>query len=42
MLGIRRSVLPPVSTVDRIVEMAPDLLDKVEKYFDKKEEKETL
>ena len=34
--------VPPVSTVDRIVEMAPDLLDKVEKYFDKKEEKETL
>ena len=34
--------VPPVSTVDRIVEMAPDLLDKVEKYFDKKEEKENL
>ena len=34
--------VPPVSTVDRIVEMAPDLLDKVEKYFDKKETKETL
>ena len=31
---------PPVTTVDRIVEMAPDLMDKVEKYFDKKEEKE--
>ena len=30
----------PVSTVDRIVEMVPDLMDKVEKYFDKKEEKE--
>ena len=29
---------PPVSTVDRIVEMAPDLMDKVEKYFDKKKE----
>ena len=34
--------VPPVSTVDRIVEMTPDLLDKVEKYFDKKEAKETL
>ncbi|WP_369282260.1 GerW family sporulation protein [Oscillibacter sp. GMB15532] len=32
--------LPPVSTVDRLVEMAPDILDKVEKYFDKKKEKE--
>ena len=33
---------PPVTTVDRIVEMAPDLMDKVEKYFDKKDAKETL
>ncbi|MEA4993440.1 putative spore protein YtfJ [bioreactor metagenome] len=32
--------LPPVSTVDRLVDMAPDILDKVEKYFDKKKEKE--
>ncbi len=32
--------LPPASTVDRLVEMAPDILDKVEKYFDKKKEKE--
>ena len=30
--------VPPVSTVDRIVEMTPDLMDKVEKYFDKKKE----
>ncbi len=30
--------VPPVSTVDRIVEMVPDLMDKVEKYFDKKQE----
>lgn len=29
---------PPVTTVDRIVEMAPDIMDKVEKYFDKKKE----
>lgn len=33
--------VPPVSTVDRVVEMVPDIMDKVEKYFDKKEEKET-
>ena len=34
--------VPPVSTVDRIVEMVPDIMDKVEKYSDKKEAKETL
>ena len=34
--------VPPATTVDRIVDMAPDILDKVEKYFDKKEAKETL
>ena len=34
--------VPPVSTMDRIVEMAPDIMDKVEKFFDKKEAKETL
>lgn len=27
---------PPATTVDRIVEMAPDLIDKMEKYFDNK------
>jgi len=27
---------PPVTAVDRVVEMVPDLMDKVEKYFDKK------
>jgi len=27
---------PPATTVDRVVEMVPDLMDKVEKYFDKK------
>ncbi len=32
--------VPPVSTVDRVVEMVPDIMDKVEKYFDKKQEKE--
>ena len=30
--------VPPVSTVDRIVDMAPDVLDRVEKFFDKKKE----
>ena len=34
--------VPPTSTVDRLVDMAPDILDKVEKYFDKKKEKEDL
>ena len=27
---------PPASTMDRIVEMVPDVMDKVENYFDKK------
>ena len=34
--------VPPASTVDRIVDMVPDVMDKVEKFFDKKEAKETL
>ena len=34
--------VPPVSTLDRVVEMVPDLMDKLEKYFDKKEAKETF
>ena len=33
--------VPPASTVDRIVDMVPDVMDKVEKFFDKKEAKET-
>ena len=33
--------VPPVSTVDRIVEMVPDVMDRVEKYFAKKPGKET-
>lgn len=32
--------VPPVSSTDRIIEMVPDLMDKVEKYFDRKQEKE--
>lgn len=31
---------PAASTLDRVVEMVPDIMDKVEKYFDKKQEKE--
>ena len=41
--GITRVIpvaVPPATAVDRIVEMAPDLLDRAEKFFDKK--KETL
>ena len=26
--------------IDRVIEMVPDLLDRVEKFFDKKEEKD--
>ena len=33
--------VPPVNTVDRIVEMVPDVMDKVEKFIDKKQAKET-
>ena len=47
-LGIKDGVtrvmpvaVPPVSTMDRVVEMVPDIMDKVEKYFDKKEAKES-
>jgi len=32
--------IPPATTVDRIIEMVPDIMDKVEKYFDKKKEKD--
>ena len=32
----------PMSTVDRIVDMVPDVMAKVEKYIDKKQEKETV
>jgi len=28
--------VPPASAVDRVIEMVPDLVDKAEKYFDKK------
>ncbi len=32
--------VPPVSTADRIIDMVPDIMDKVEKYFDRKQDKE--
>ena len=32
--------VPPISTADRVIDMIPDVMDKVEKYFDKKKEKE--
>ena len=34
--------VPPVSTVDRIVDMAPDIVDRVGKIFGKKEDEEIL
>ena len=34
--------VPPVSTVDRIVDMAPDIVDKIGKFFAKKEDEETF
>ena len=34
--------VPPMSTVDRVIDMVPDLMDKVEKYFDKKKDSETF
>ena len=34
--------MPPMTTLDRVVEMVPDMMDNVEKYFDKKEEKEPV
>lgn len=32
--------VPASTTLDRVVEMVPDLVEKVEKYFDKKKEEE--
>ena len=34
--------VPPVSTMERVVELVPEIMDKVEKHFDKTAEKETL
>ena len=34
--------VPPTSTMERIVEKVPEIMDKVEKHFDKKQEKENL
>ena len=33
--------VPASTTLDRVVEMVPDLMEKVEKYFDKKKEDQT-
>ena len=33
--------VPASTTLDRVVEMVPDLMEKVEKYFDKKQEEQT-
>ncbi len=33
---------PPMTALDRVIEMAPDLIDKVENFLDKKKEKETV
>lgn len=32
--------VPPVSTVDRVVDLVPNVLDRVEKFLDKKQEKD--
>ena len=34
--------VPPASTMERVVDLVPEIMDKVEKHFDKKTEKETL
>ena len=34
--------VPPASTVDRVIDMVPEVMDKVEKYFDKKKAKEPV
>ena len=34
--------VPPTTTLDRIVDMAPSVIDKVEKFIDKKQEKEII
>ena len=34
--------VPPKTTMDRIVDMTPDILEKVEKFIDKKTDKEAL
>lgn len=30
--------MPAVTTLDRVIDLVPDLIDKVEKYFDRKDE----
>ena len=31
--------VPPASTIDRVIDMAPDIMDKVDKFINKKKEK---
>ena len=34
--------VPPTTTLDRVVDLVPEIMDKVEKHFDKKSEKEIV
>jgi len=34
--------VPPTSTLDRVVDLVPEIMDKVEKHFDRKSEKEII
>ena len=34
--------VPPVSTVDRVIDLVPEVMDRVENYLDKKKGTETL
>ena len=34
--------VPAASPIDRVIEMVPDIMDKMEKHFDKKQEKEPM
>ena len=41
MTRVMPVAVPPTSTVDRIVDMVPDVVDKVEKFIDRKQVKES-
>ena len=34
--------LPPISTVDRVIDLVPEVMDRVENYLDKKKGTETI
>ena len=34
--------VPPISTVDRVIDLVPEVMDRVENYLDKKKGTETL